>query len=46
MPGAEANPDSDCIKKLMRRFEIPLVQFANRIIGDRERAHDVVQETS
>lgn len=30
---------------LMRRFEIPLVQFATRIIGDRERARDVVQET-
>jgi RNA polymerase sigma factor (sigma-70 family) len=30
---------------VMRRFEIPLLQFATRIIGDRERARDVVQET-
>ncbi|HEV3148875.1 MAG TPA: sigma-70 family RNA polymerase sigma factor, partial [Chthoniobacterales bacterium] len=29
----------------MRRFEIPLLQFAARITGDRERAKDVVQET-
>lgn len=29
----------------MRRFEIPLLQFAARITGDRERARDVVQET-
>ncbi len=33
------------IEELMRRFEIPLQQFATRIIGDRERARDVVQET-
>jgi RNA polymerase sigma-70 factor (ECF subfamily) len=30
---------------LLRRFEIPLVQYAARIIGDRDRARDVVQET-
>jgi RNA polymerase sigma factor (sigma-70 family) len=33
------------MRKLMRRFEIPLLQFATRITGDRERARDVVQET-
>ena len=33
------------MEALMRRFEIPLVQFATRIIGDRELARDVVQET-
>ena len=33
------------IQKLLRRFEIPLLQFATRITGDRERARDVVQET-
>ena len=33
------------MRNLMRRFEIPLLQFATRIIGDRERARDVVQET-
>jgi RNA polymerase sigma factor (sigma-70 family) len=30
---------------LMKRFEVPLLQFAARITGDRERARDVVQET-
>ena len=29
----------------MRRFELPLLQFATRITGDRERARDIVQET-
>ena len=37
--------DSEEIKALLRRFEIPLLQFATRITGDRERARDVVQET-
>lgn len=32
-------------RELLRRFEIPLQQYATRIIGDRERARDVVQET-
>jgi RNA polymerase sigma factor (sigma-70 family) len=38
----ESNRD---FQSLIRRFEIPLVQFATRITGDRERARDVVQET-
>lgn len=33
------------MQTLLRRFEIPLLQFATRITGDRERARDVVQET-
>ena len=45
MPDAEANAESDRMQTLMRRFEIPLLQFATRITGDRERARDVVQET-
>ena len=32
-------------QKLLHRFERPLLQFATRITGDRERARDVVQET-
>lgn len=32
-------------QKLLQRFERPLLQFATRITGDRERARDVVQET-
>src|SRR5882724_11887098 len=30
---------------VLQRFEIPLLQYAVRITGDRERARDVVQET-
>jgi RNA polymerase sigma-70 factor (ECF subfamily) len=37
--------DSERMEGVMRRFEIPLLQFATRITGDRERARDVVQET-
>jgi RNA polymerase sigma-70 factor (ECF subfamily) len=36
---------SEETEELLRRFELPLLQFATRIIGDRERARDVVQET-
>jgi RNA polymerase sigma-70 factor (ECF subfamily) len=32
-------------EKILQRFEIPLLQYAVRITGDRERARDVVQET-
>jgi RNA polymerase sigma factor (sigma-70 family) len=45
MPDVDANADSERMQGLLRRFEIPLLQFATRIIGDRERARDVVQET-
>lgn len=44
MPESEANAEQ-AMQELMRRFEIPLLQFATRITGDRERARDVVQET-
>ena len=30
---------------ILRRFELPLLRYATRIIGDQERARDVVQET-
>src|SRR5438552_11991652 len=43
MPDGEANAER--IEVLLRRFELPLLQFATRITGDRERARDVVQET-
>jgi RNA polymerase sigma factor (sigma-70 family) len=45
MPDADANADSERMQILLRRFEIPLWQYATRITGDRERARDVVQET-
>src|SRR6266487_4124806 len=32
-------------EEVIKRFEIPLLQYAGRIIGDREQARDVVQET-
>src|SRR6266581_4050751 len=45
MPKGDANANSERMQVLLRRFEIPLLQFATRITGDRERARDVVQET-
>ncbi|MGI9086436.1 MAG: RNA polymerase sigma factor [Chthoniobacterales bacterium] len=36
---------SNELEEILRRFEIPLLQYATRIIGVRERARDVVQET-
>jgi len=33
------------LEEVLHRFEIPLLQYAARITGDRERARDVVQET-
>jgi len=37
--------ENDRMKALLERFELPLLQYASRIIGDRDRARDVVQET-
>lgn len=37
--------ENDDFPELVRRFELPLLQYATRIIGDREGARDVVQET-
>ena len=45
MSEATAMAEIDRTKALMRRFEFPLLQFATRITGDRERARDIVQET-
>jgi RNA polymerase sigma factor (sigma-70 family) len=33
------------VEQLLRRFEVPLLQYATRITGNSERARDVVQET-
>jgi RNA polymerase sigma factor (sigma-70 family) len=33
------------LDELLRRFELPLLQYATRITGNNERARDVVQET-
>ena len=37
-------PEQD-FGEIVRRFELPLLQYASRLMGDRERARDVVQET-
>lgn len=33
------------MQEMVRRFELPLLQYATRITGNREHARDVVQET-
>lgn len=45
MHDVEAKTESDRMQTLLRYFGAPLLQFAARILGDRERARDVVQET-
>jgi RNA polymerase sigma-70 factor (ECF subfamily) len=35
----------EAFEEIVHRFEIPLLQYARRITGDREQARDVVQET-
>lgn len=48
MRGAQANAakiDDAEMAEILRRFERPLLQYATRILGDSERARDVVQET-
>ncbi|MBA3651251.1 MAG: hypothetical protein H0W66_07175 [Chthoniobacterales bacterium] len=42
---AEPVPADDGLTSLLRRFELPLLQYATRILVDRDRARDVVQET-
>ena len=32
------------VEQLLRRFEVPLLQYTTRITGNSERARDVVQE--
>ena len=45
MQSDAAELSDDDFPALVRRFELPLLQYATRIIGDRDRARDVVQET-
>lgn len=40
-----ARIDGEQMAALMQRFERPLLQYATRILGDNDRARDVVQET-
>jgi len=45
MRGPAEQPTAEQMRALVRRFEVPLLQFAIRITRDRDRARDVVQET-
>jgi|SRR5262245_22326663 len=38
-------PKREEFEEIIHRFEVPLLQYARRIIGDREQARDVVQDT-
>ena len=40
-----AKIDGEQMNALLKRFERPLLQYATRILGDSDRARDVVQET-
>ena len=42
---SERTKEGRTFEEVFERFEIPLLQYAARITGDRERARDVVQET-
>src|SRR5438477_7271657 len=40
-----ARIDGAQMSEILKRFERPLLQYATRILGDSDRARDVVQET-
>src|ERR1044071_5006726 len=40
-----ARIDGAQMGEILKRFERPLLQYATRILGDSDRARDVVQET-
>jgi len=42
---SEKTEKGEHLEDVLHRFEIPLLQYARRITGDREKARDVVQET-
>ena len=46
MPDTPTAPPNDAsMRAVVRRYELPLTQYAQRITGCRERARDVVQDT-
>src|SRR5256714_7317921 len=48
MQGVQINAariNGEQMDTLLKRFERPLLQYATRILGDSDRARDVVQET-
>ena len=36
--------DENDLTALLRRFELPLLQYATRILGDRDRARDLCRK--
>src|SRR5436305_10151944 len=38
-------PEDQCVQSAMLEYEAPLIVYAARILGDSDRARDVVQET-
>jgi RNA polymerase sigma-70 factor (ECF subfamily) len=45
MTGSRTSADHDWIRSAVARFERPLVLYASRLLGDADRARDVVQDT-
>ncbi len=45
MAGNRASRDNEWVRAAVVRFEGPLTRYAARLIGDADRARDVVQET-
>jgi RNA polymerase sigma factor (sigma-70 family) len=45
MAGEQPIADSSWIRSAVTRFEAPLVLYAARLVGDADRARDVVQDT-
>ena len=44
-PRGGSGGDDDTLRAVVRRYELPLTQYAARITGCRERARDAVQDT-
>jgi RNA polymerase sigma factor (sigma-70 family) len=44
-PQRRVKPDAPWIREVLERYERPLTLYASRLLGDVERARDVVQET-
>jgi RNA polymerase sigma-70 factor (ECF subfamily) len=45
MTGKRRSPDARWLQSAVERYEGPLVRYAARLVGDVERARDVVQDT-
>ena len=45
MNHSPCNPRADWIRQVVEHYEQPLIRYATRMLGDRERARDLVQDT-